>query len=399
MFLVQLIAVYFAGALSEQGPIHIRADGKLYPNPFAWNLKTNMIFLESPAGVGFSYNTHNNYKTGDRETAENNHAALRSFFRKFPHLAAHDFYIAGESYGGIYVPTLSVLVHDRQFPANFKGFAVGNGYLDENLLGNSLLFFGNYHGLYDDVLWGRLVGACCAANISNPRFCDFVNNRQPACRQVLKDISKHMTFTKLNIYNIYSKCDNDNNNNNNGQLKRKDVGLSRQHVDYKLAMKATFGAEAADLLKDVHEDIPCMNYDYVQDWINVPAVRAALHITSKSLPWTPCSSVVSEYYHNEYTSMREQFRYLLDRGGLKALIYNGDVDAACNFIGDKWFAESLGYNTTLDYQPWFVNQQVAGYVKVFEKFAYTTVRGSGHMVPTDRPAAALKMFYKFLSSN
>lgn len=379
--------------MSEQGPIHIRADGKLYPNPFAWNLKTNLIFLESPAGVGFSYNIHNNYKTGDRETAQNNYQALTSFFRKFPHLATHDFYIAGESYGGIYVPTLSVLVHDKQFPVKFKGFAVGNGYLDQNKLGNSLLFFGNYHGLYDDVLWDQLVSSCCA-NIKNPRFCDFVNNNQPACRKVMKDISKHFTFTNLNIYNIYAKCDSEKSN----QLSRKDSGLSRQHVDYKMMIKATFGEEASGLLKNVNEDIPCTNYDYVQNWINRPAVRTALHITSKSEQWTPCSSVVSEYYQNEYTSMHQQFRYLLDRG-LKALIYNGDVDAACNFIGDKWFAESLNYNTTLDYQPWLLNNQVAGYVKVFETFAYTTIRGSGHMVPTDRPAAALKMFYKFLYSN
>lgn len=45
------------------------------------------------------------------------------------------------------------------------------------------------------------------------------------------------------------------------------------------------------------------------------------------------------------------------------------------------------------------NGQVAGFVKVFEKFAYVTVRASGHMVPSDAPGPALQMFYKFIDSN
>lgn len=64
-------------------------------NKFAWNIRTNLIFLESPAGVGFSYKADNNLKTGDRQVALTNFAALRSFFAKFPHLLENDFYIAG----------------------------------------------------------------------------------------------------------------------------------------------------------------------------------------------------------------------------------------------------------------------------------------------------------------
>ena len=75
-----------------------------------------MLYLESPAGVGFSYTEEDDYKTSDAQTAVDNHLALRDFFRKFPHLAGNELYLTGQSYGGIYVPTLGVrLMADSGF--------------------------------------------------------------------------------------------------------------------------------------------------------------------------------------------------------------------------------------------------------------------------------------------
>lgn len=63
-----------------------------------------MFYLESPAGVGFSFG---NTTTSDALTAKDNLKAVLEFFKKFPEYKSIDFYIAGESWAGIYIPTLA----------------------------------------------------------------------------------------------------------------------------------------------------------------------------------------------------------------------------------------------------------------------------------------------------
>ena len=74
------------GALTENGPLRLVSNQTVEFNPFAWNIRASVLYLESPAGVGFSYSSKGNYTTNDDWTAENNLAALKSFYEKFPYL-------------------------------------------------------------------------------------------------------------------------------------------------------------------------------------------------------------------------------------------------------------------------------------------------------------------------
>jgi serine carboxypeptidase-like clade 2 len=94
------------GAFTENGPFEFyenTSDLKLNPN--SWNRYANVLYLESPGGVGFSQGPVN---SSDASVAQDNLVALMSFFQKFPKFQAHDFYISGESYAGIYVPRLAL---------------------------------------------------------------------------------------------------------------------------------------------------------------------------------------------------------------------------------------------------------------------------------------------------
>ncbi|XP_048462040.1 lysosomal protective protein-like [Rhincodon typus] len=170
------------GFLSENGPLHVNDDGStLYINKYSWNKVANVLYLESPVGVGFSYSDDQNYATDDDEVAENNYLALQDFFSKFPNFTSNDFYIFGESYGGVYTPTLSLKIADGQARINLKGYAVGNGLSSIYYNDQSLVYFGYYHGLFGDTLWNKLNRYCCKDG-----SCNFFNNTNYNCQETVR---------------------------------------------------------------------------------------------------------------------------------------------------------------------------------------------------------------------
>ncbi|XP_042033248.1 serine carboxypeptidase-like 28 isoform X2 [Salvia splendens] len=87
-------------ASEEVGPFRVRPDGRsLSLSPHAWNKVANLLFLDSPAGVGFSYsNSSSGRRTGDKRTGNDAYKLLRGWFERFPQFKYRTFYIAGESY-------------------------------------------------------------------------------------------------------------------------------------------------------------------------------------------------------------------------------------------------------------------------------------------------------------
>lgn len=95
----------FVGFGTEHGPYFISKNGTLTSNPYSWNKVASMLYVEQPAGVGFSYSdTESDYTTGDAKAASDNYKLVQEFFNRFPERKDNPFYIASESYGGHYMP-------------------------------------------------------------------------------------------------------------------------------------------------------------------------------------------------------------------------------------------------------------------------------------------------------
>ncbi|KAK5614203.1 hypothetical protein CRENBAI_007862 [Crenichthys baileyi] len=355
------------GFLSENGPFHVNDDGAtLYENKFSWNTISNVLYLESPAGVGYSYSDDQTYDTDDDQ---------------------NEFFIFGESYGGVYAPTLSLRVATGKAKINFKGFAVGNGLSSFALNDQSLIYFGYYHGLFGEDLWRDLNRNCC-----DEGNCNFYNSTSETCKTLVNVAFGIVYESGLNEYALYLDCE----------------GRRAYHRGYEKAMSHLFRNYRKNLhsykLLDARlssmslgEVPPCLNSTAQTNWLNRGDVRKALHIPDILPPWDICSDVVEQHYTILYNTMKEVYLKLLSLG-LRALVYNGDTDMACNFLGDQWFVEDLGFKATSSYQHWIHDHQIAGFHQQFGNITFLTVKGAGHMVPQWAPGSALHMFQSFITN-
>jgi cathepsin A (carboxypeptidase C) len=382
------------GMLAELGPWRTRYDGSgLVWFEHRWNKVANIIFMESPQCVGYSYADTEPCVSNDNITAADNHLAMKDFFLKFPEYKENDFFVTGESYAGIYVPTLSARIVDDE-EINFKGFAVGNAVTDDEVMDNAFVTFAHGRGLFGTDLWNELVEHCCVeGNSSN---CQFYRSTDALCRAAFRKVTNVQWYMGLNPYDVYAECYGGAPNplgvysqtGGRTQVMLQD-GRNRPDDEHY--------SELVQSMKNVTVRIPCSYTDDREIYLNRPDVRAALHVPEHVQYWLPCSSIG---YQKQYQHVRNEYNKVLDRG-YRVLAYFGDLDMACDHLGGMWFIESLGRPIVQPFKQWFYPDelgfsQIAGFVSQYERMAYVSVKAAGHFVPTDSPLAAFQMFYRFL---
>lgn len=79
------------------------SDADLEINGWSWNRFANVLYIEAPAGVGFSYsNTSSDYQTNNEKTAEDNYVFLQNWLDLYPEYRSSPLWLSGESYAGDY---------------------------------------------------------------------------------------------------------------------------------------------------------------------------------------------------------------------------------------------------------------------------------------------------------
>ncbi|KAH9703604.1 serine carboxypeptidase-like 27 [Citrus sinensis] len=339
------------GAAEEIGPFRIRPDGKtLYLNPYSWNKLANLLFLESPAGVGFSYTntTSDLYTAGDGRTAEDAYTFLVNWFERFPQYKHTDFYIAGESYAGHYVPQLSQIVYERNKgianpEINFKGFMVGNAVTDDyhDYVGTFEYWW--THGLISDSTYRSLRIACESGSSEHPSL---------DCMKALK--SAEMEQGNIDPYSIFTRPCNE-------------VRMCLiMKVEFKLDDSLSATIEVLVRVKERRAYDPCTER-YSEVYFNHPEVQKALHanVTWISYPWRTCS---------------------------------GDTDAVVPVTATRYSIDALKLPTVINWYPWYDNRKVGGWSQVYKGLTFVTVTGAGHEVPLHRPRQAFILFRSFLEN-
>jgi len=373
------------GFMTEQGPFRANADMTLKFNENAWNTISNMVFIESPAGVGFSYTEdEDDLHTGDDQTALDNYNLIQAFLTRFPDLRANDLYISSESFGGHYMPTLARHIVDANqvstnVQLNFKGFAVGNPYTN--------WYSGMPAGV--DTYWGHQL-------VSRPMYQEYADS----CRDPSKAIKN---FEKCELLTV--------------RLMNAIGDLNPYALDFPVCVTGSkFSAQAlwqmnfqmkamgmrpeAAGLKTTDSYEPCAE-NYAVTYLNQANVKSALHVKS-DISWDECSRTIRyNMTDRERTSTAPIYNYLIDgKFGLNILVYSGDDDSVCGTIGTQAWIWDLGYEAAPNaWSTYTVNQQTAGYLTQWKntKLGFLTIHGAGHEVPAYKPEVALDMWKRYLA--
>jgi carboxypeptidase C (cathepsin A) len=424
------------GFMTEQGPFHVAEDGSLINNPYAWNNIANMLFIEQPVGVGFSWSgDSSDYKMGDWDAARDNYASILTFLQLHPEVANNDFYITAESYGGHYMPTLAqyIVENDESHTINFKGFAVGNPFTSKlsnqlgefnTLYGHQLVSKPRFEAWQDDCSGWYLKGKQAELRGEDPFAGGHI---KPQACLMDEEIMLSLTEFVLNPYALdYPTCPHVNSN---GFVSERPGGRfgGAQRLAF---LRHTYGEEPQLLAKiekslnggNVDDEyLPCTD-DYATAYLNRLDVQSALHVNGGDalnnetlVDWSECSRSIRYNMSDGRTPMQPIYSYLLNETNnfnLKILVYSGDDDMVCATEGSQEWIYDLGYDVlpARAWLPWFYNddkygRQVGGYKVNYDQtgmsgdFAFITAHGCGHEVPTYKPQLALEIFSRYINGS
>jgi len=368
------------GLFYEHGQLLVKDENTLVRNPYAFTTVSNMIYIEAPAGVGFSYRSDGKYKSDDAQTAIDNLAGLHAFFAKFPELKTHDFYVSGESYGGVYVPTLSqAILHDKTVDWNMKGLLVGNGVMSWDRIQKFHYPFLWEHGAMSNSQYAELDKTCSAGPDSEE------------C-QKLQNVVDEQT-QGLNLYDIYRDC----------FVTPSAATLGDKDFDFQMLRTGERAPHPA--LVSAGVNVPCIDSVAGTAWLNKAEVKKAIHVDVSPNDWAICTSITNYDRNMEYSAV-PIYEELVHH--YRVLIYHGDTDMACDYLQGQDAIAEVARNQKLEtideWKPWMIKDavgpQVAGFITTYkteQEFHFITVKGAGHMTPQWKPEASIAFFERFLN--
>lgn len=350
------------GLFLELGPSSISEDREPVYNPYSWNSNASVIFLDQPVGVGYSYGSGS---VGDTPAAAKDiYALLTLFFHQFPEYAHQDFHIAGESYGGHYVPTFAseILSHEPR-NINLKSVAIGNGLTDEY----------TQYAYYRPMACGE--GGYPA--VLDENTCQSMDNALPRCQSLINTC--YSSGSAWICVPAYLYCSN--------------------------AMLAPYqrtGRNPYDVRMDCQGNSLC--YDditWISDYLSKPEVIAA--VGAEVDGFESCNMDINQRFAMNGDWMQpvhELVPGLLEK--IPVLIYAGDADFICNWLGNRAWTHALewpgqkGFVAAKD-EPLTVGDMDYGKVKSYGNFTFMQIFHAGHMTPMDQPEGSLDFLNRWIN--
>jgi cathepsin A (carboxypeptidase C) len=338
-------------------------------------MNANVMWVDQPAGVGFSTALGTHDEAG---VAENMYTFLQNFFKAFPQYQKSEFHIFGESYAGHYVPAISHKIWQMNKGNAFgikiplAGIAIGNGLTNPE----------EQYKWYAEMghTGAQKEGGHAPAGVLNEATYLAMKAATPACVASIKACndpsSKNVTQTCLASY--------------------EGCNLMSQ-IPYQASGKNPYDMR-------IKCQVPPLCYDFsnVETYLNNADIQKTLGVSKK---WGSCNKAVTLLFAYAGDWMKSWHQVIPDMlaDNIRTLIYAGDEDYICNWLGNmKWtsaldWPHKADFNsaTNRDYQ---MEGKTVAKVRSSNGFTFMQVFEAGHMVPKDQPAVALQMVKDHLAN-
>jgi len=355
--------------LTENGPCSVNSAGDdTIVNPNSWIETAHMLWLDQPAGVGFSYGKLTDHN--EEMVAEDAYYFLQAFFKSHPEYNENPIFIVGESYGGHYAPAIAhrVFKGNQEMKKgtdilNLEGVAVGNGLTDPKI----------QYQYYPEMA--------------------FKNSHN--IQTVSEETYKAMTLAVPECVDLIDQC--------NKATLPLETNFLCQEAKYVCESKITSayyntGLNPYDIRLECGAHPLCYDFSNINKFLNLENTKKALHVSPKSAEWVTCNDAINgKFAVDEMENFAPQVTDLLE-GGIHVLIYAGDADFICNYMGNKAWTMALdwkfqdAFNNAKDHE-W---GEKTGLARTSNGFTFLQVYDAGHMVPTDQPEVALSMITMFM---
>ncbi|TVU25911.1 hypothetical protein EJB05_28432 [Eragrostis curvula] len=348
-----------SGLVYEIGPFLFDVQGykdelpRLLYRPETWTKVSNIIFVDSPVGAGFSYaSSKEGHMSSDTIAIKQLVIFLNKWMKEHPQFVSNSLYIGGESYSGIVIPSLVLemdkLIRKESFGTltfNLKGYIAGNPSTDKQYDIDGTIKFYHGMGLISDELF-EAAKENCQGRYDPPA------NAQ--CSTFTESI-RHCT-KDVNVFHILEpSCESVWGEMAVTDEMRRDLQEARHN--------------------DLHLSFKCRSASYVLShiWANNKTVRERLGIRQGTIgEWKRCNRVIP--YDKDIQSTLEHHLWLR-RKGYQALIYSGDHDSAVSFVGTQPWIRSFNLSITDDWRPWHIDGQVCGFTRSYSSnLTYATVK-------------------------
>lgn len=346
------------GNFGELGPWRVGEDLQLHRNSNPWNRRFGLLFIDSPAGSGFSVPpSPDAIASNQYQVARDLYAALVMFFSDSS-FKSRPLYVTGESYAGKYVPALGYYIisqlklKSEQPLFELRGVAIGNGLTHPIVQVQTYGATAYYMGLVDK---------------TQQRFLDDLAKKSVEC------------------------------------ILREDwLGAIAARSSLMKALKEMSGLST---LEDITKSLDYFKYangtDYLYSFVNMETVKRALGV-NVNITWELCNDHVDDKLQVDIMKSTKWMVEALLRAQVPVLLYQGQWDIQDGVASNvAWMHtivwEKLDGFWASERKLWKEEGKLAGYIRTHENLGHVVVAGAGHLVPADQNLRSQRMIEAWIS--